>query len=63
MKTAEELLKEERIYFDSIETSHIIDAMKEYAEQEVKKHLEIAANLCKIKSDAMAITGIQIELT
>lgn len=34
-----------------------------YVEQEVTKHLKTASELCKIKSDGIAITNIKIDLT
>ena len=74
MKTAEELL----IKFYGTDDSRsydkdVVRIMKEYAEQEVKKHLEIAANEADVIYrghsfgdyivDKESITSIQIELT
>lgn len=68
MKTAEEILR--KIGNGVISKSIAMEAMKAYAEQEVKKHLQIAADNCRIdkayrldEADKSSITGITIELT
>lgn len=42
---------------------HVEKVQKLYAFQEVEKNLQTAFLLCKLKSDAMAINNIEIELT
>ena len=77
MKTAEEVLKEIGCISDFTSndkpiysTENALKAMRIYAEQEIEKHLEIAANESYTKYkygyvvvDEESITGIKIELT
>ncbi len=59
----EQMIEEMPFNMQSAIKPYIKEAMEIYAIHEIKKHLEIAASLCKIKSDGVAITNIEIKLT
>jgi len=67
LEEAVELYAKTKLTESSVDLRNINIQLREqrnqYTIEQIKKHLEIAANLCKIKSDAIAITSIQIELT
>jgi len=65
-KTAEEIIKTRRSKVSGeyvVTEQSVIKSMREYATQEVTKHLKEASDLCKIKSDVVAIWNMEIKLT